>query len=135
MFTDYINTTVNLHGAVENLTVGDPYVIQCEVHTDQIVNSDIVNITWIGPYSNTIVNNSRMSVTTYNSVGRNHTSTLYFSPLNEGDKGSYTCHVEIYGNKNSASLKLSVLSKCTFIAGQLPTSYLLYLIGLKQRYI
>ena len=110
---------------MENLTVGDPHAIDCEVHTDQIVNSDIVDITWIGPYNNTIVNDSRMSVTTYNSVGHYHTSTLNFSPLSEGDKGSYTCHVETYGNKNSASFKLSVLSKCTFIAGQLPTSYLL----------
>ena len=123
MFTDDINTTVNIRGAVENLTVGDPHVIQCEVHNDQIVNSDIVNITWIGPYNNTIVNDSRMSVTTYISVGHNHTSTLYFSSLNEGDKGSYTCHVEIRGNRISTSFKLSVFSKCTFIAGQLDNMF------------
>ena len=126
MFTDDINTTVNIRGAVENLTVGDPHVIQCEVYTDQTVNFNITNITWTGPNNNAIVNNSsRMGVTTSNSVGHYHTSTLSFSSLSEGDKGLYTCHVEIYGNKNSASLKLSVLSKCTFIAGQLPTSYLL----------
>ena len=102
--------------------MGDPHVIQCEVHTDQRV---LLNITWTGPNNNTIVNDSRMSVTTSNSLGHYHTSTLNFSPLSEGDKGSYTCHVEIHGNKNSASLKLSVLSKCTFIAKQLATRYLL----------
>ena len=122
MFTDDINTTVNILGAVENLTAGDPHVIQCEVHTDQRV---LLNITWIGPNNNTIVNDSRMSVTTSNSVGYYHTSTLNFSPLSEGDKGSYTCHVEIHGNKHSASSKLSVLSKCTLIAEQLATRYLL----------
>ena len=125
MFTDDINTTVNIRGAVENLTVGDPHVIDCEIQPDRILNSDIVNITWIGPYNNNIVNDSRMSVTKHISVGRNHTSTLYFSSLNEGDKGSYTCHVEISGNKNSTSFKLSVFSKYTFIAGQLAASYLL----------
>ena len=108
-FTDDIGITVDVHGTMENLTVGDPYEIQCKVHTDQIVNSDIVDITWIGPDNDTIVLDSRLSVTNI-SIGHNHTSTLQFSYLSEDDEGVFTCNVTILSNTDSGSFKVEELS-------------------------
>ena len=90
---------------MENLTAGDPYKIQCKVYTDQIVNSDIVDITWIGPDNDTIVADGRLSVTT-NSTEHNHTSTLQFSYLSEDDEGLFICHVTILSNFDSGSIEI-----------------------------
>ena len=109
LFTDDIGITVNVHGAMENLTVGDPYEIQCKVYTDQIVNSSIVDITWIGPDNDTIVADGRLSVTNI-STGHNHTSTLQFSYLSEDDEGLFTCNVTILSNTDSGSFKVEELS-------------------------
>ena len=107
-FTDDIGITVDVHGTMENLTVGNPYEIQCEVYTDQIVNSDIVDIAWIGPDNDTIVADGRLSVTA-NSTGHNHTSTLQFSYLSEDDEGLFTCNVTILSNTDSGSFKVEEL--------------------------
>ena len=115
LFADDINATVDIYGGVENLTVGYPHEIYCEVDTGQVVNSDLVNITWIGPDNNTVVNDSRIIVTTTNSIGNNHTSTLQFLNLIEDDKGLYTCLVAIPGNTISVSEELSVSSKLLFV--------------------
>ena len=113
LFTDDISTTVDVYGTMVNLTVGDPYEIQCEVYTDQLVHSDIVNITWIGPNNDTIVTDSRTIITTTNSTGHNHTSTLQFSYLSEDDEGMlFTCHVTILNNTDSESFEIEeILSK------------------------
>ena len=110
LFTDDIGITVDVHGAMEHLTVGDPYEIQCEVYTDQIVNSDIVDITWIGPDNDTIVADGRLSVTT-NSIGHNHTSILQFLYLSEDDEGLFTCNVMILNNTDSGSFKVKLSCK------------------------
>ena len=109
LFTDDIGITVDVHGAMENLTVGNPYEIQCKVYTDQIVNSDIVDITWIGPDNDTIVADGRLSVTT-NSTGHNHISTLQFSYLSEDDEGLFICHVTILSNTDSESFEIKGMS-------------------------
>ena len=112
LLTDNIGTTVDVYGNMENLTVGDPYDIQCEVYTDKIVYSDIVNITWIGPNNDTIVTDSRTNITATNSTGHNHTSTLRFSYLSEDDEGLFTCHVTILSINNSESFEIEeILSK------------------------
>ena len=118
LFADDINATVDIYGDVENLTVGYPHEIYCEVDTDEVVNSDLVNITWIGPDNNTVVNDSRIIVTTTNSFENNHTSTLQFLNLIEDDKGLYTCLVAISGNtvNVSDSEELSVSSKLLLVA-------------------
>ena len=109
--TDDIGTTVDVYGTMENLTMGDPYEIQCEVYTDQLVHSDIVNITWIGPNNDTIVPDKRISITTTNSTGHNHTSTLQFSYLSEDDEGMlFTCHVTILSNTDSKSFEIEEIS-------------------------
>ena len=89
--------------------MGDPYEIQCKVYTDQIVNSDIVDITWIGPDNDTIVADGRLSVIT-NSTGHNHTSTLQFSYLSEDDEGLFICHVTILSNFDSGSIEIKGMS-------------------------
>ena len=123
ILTDYIETTVDIYdNTMQNLTLGNPYEIQCKVYTDQVVHSDIINITWIGPDNDTVVNDSRIIVTTTNSIGNNHTSTLQFLYLKEGDEGLYTCHVAILSNTDSESFELeTILSKlhftvCSYIA-------------------
>ena len=110
LFTDEIGITVDVHGAMENLTVGDQYEIQCKVYTDQIVNSNIVDITWIGPDNDTIVADGRLSVTNI-SAGHSHTSTLLFSYLSEDDEGIlFTCNVTILSNIDSGSFIVEELS-------------------------
>ena len=110
LFTDDIGITVDVHGAMENLTVGNPYEIQCKVYTDQIVNSDIVDITWIGPDNDPILPDSRLSIIT-NSIGHNHTSTLLFLHLSEDNEGLFTCNVTILNNIDSESFKVELSSK------------------------
>ena len=113
LFTDDIDTTVDVYGTMENLTVGDKYEIQCEVYTDQLVHSDIVNITWIRSNNDTVVTDTRISITTTNSTGHNHTSTLQFSYLSEDDEGLlFTCQVTILNNTDSESFEIKeILSK------------------------
>ena len=109
---DVNGITVGVNGTTGNLIVGEKYEIRCEVYTDIIVHSDIVNITWIGPNNDTIVNDSRTDITTTNSVGRNHTSTLQFLCLSENDTGSFTCSVTILNNTYTQSLQIGeILSK------------------------
>ena len=134
ILTDSIETTVDIYdNTMQNLTLGNPYEIQCEVYTDQVVHSDIVNITWIGPDNDTVVNDSRIIVTTTNSIGNNHISTLQFLYLKEGDEGLYTCHVTILSNTDSESFELeTILSKlhftvCLFIAAY---AYLIRLVSI-----
>ena len=112
-------------GSSENFTVADPYEIKCAVNTDQVIHSDIVSFTWIGPNNETfIVNNgtimtnngtaivnSRTIATTTTSVGFDHASTLHFLYLSEEDQGLYTCHVAILDNTNSESFEVGILSK------------------------
>lgn len=97
-FTDNFNTTIEIQDVTDNRTVGDPHEIQCKVYTDKVVNTNIINITWIGPNNDTIVTNSRITVTATASADNNHTSTLQFQYLTEEDQGMYTCHVAILSN-------------------------------------
>ena len=115
LFADDINATVNIYGDVENLTVGYPHEIYCELDADEVINSDLVNITWIGLDNDTVVNDSRIIVTS-NSFENNHTSTLQFLSLIENDEGLYTCLVAIPGNTINESKELSVSSKLLLVA-------------------
>ena len=84
-----------MSGAMRNLIIGDPYEIQCEVSTNPIVHSDIVNITWIGPNNESIITDNRVNVTTIISNGNNLTSILKFLYLSDEDEGLYSCKVTI----------------------------------------
>ena len=107
IFTDDLNTNVEIQDVMENRIVGDPYEIQCNAYTNHAVD---VNITWNGPNNDTIVTNNRIIVNTNTSVGKNHTSTLQFLNLTEEDRGLYTCHVAVLSNTTSRFFKLEGLS-------------------------
>ena len=92
--------------------MGTPYEIQCEVHTNQTVHSDIVIISWSGPDNKTVTTDERMTVTKTTTVGTNHTSTLHFSYLSEEDKGVFNCHVTVLTIIDSDSFEVEdVISK------------------------
>ena len=74
--------------------MGNLYEIQCIVHTNVVVNSSIVNITWIGPNNETIVTSRRTNITE-TSDGNNHTSILQLAYLSEKDEGLHICQVTI----------------------------------------
>jgi len=112
LFTDTIETDIDIYGAVKNLNVGAPYEIQCNVYTDQLVHSDLVNITWIGPNNNIIVTDNRINVIHITSNGNNHTSTLQFLYLSHEDEGLYTCNIAVMNSSDSESFELKrILSK------------------------
>ena len=96
---------------MENLTVGDPYEIKCEISTNVILNSGLINFTWIGPNNETIVTHNRTNVTTTTSIGKNHTNILQFLYLSENDQGLYTCLVTLLNITDFALLELEASSK------------------------
>jgi len=110
VFTDPIKFTVDMHDSLENPTVGDPYEIECKISTNLIINSGLINFTWIGPNNENIVTDTRTNVTTITSIGKNHSSTLQFLYLNENDQGLYFCHVTLLNNSGFALLKLKEAS-------------------------
>ena len=95
---------------MKNLTAGNPYEIHCEVSTNPIVHSDIVNITWIGPSNESIVTDNRVNVTTTIFDGNNHTSILKFMPLTDKDKGLYICKITILNNTDSQAFIIGDVS-------------------------
>ena len=95
IFTDPVEFIVDMYDTMENPTVGDPYEIKCEISTNLIINSGLINYTWIGPNNETIVTHNRINVTTTTSIGKNHTSILQFLYLSENDHGLYICLVTL----------------------------------------
>ena len=75
--------------------VGSPQVITCTVSTISGVPASLVIISWMRPGGDTIVNNSRLTISPTASRNNNHTSNLMFAYLMEGDEGMYTCNVTI----------------------------------------
>ena len=117
---DDINATAKIQQVTENPIVGNLYEIQCIVHTREVVNSSIVNITWIGPNNGTIMTSRRINITD-TTDGNNHTSILQFAYLSEKDKGLHICHVTILNSTVSDFFTIEdLLSKFT---EQFDTSY------------
>ena len=110
IFTDPVEFIVDMYDTMENLIVGDPYEIKCEISTNLKINSGLINFTWIGPNNETIVTNNRTNVTTTTSIGKNHTSILQFLYLSENDHGLYTCLVTLLNVTDSAHLELEEAS-------------------------
>ena len=111
-FTDIIETTVDMYSSVENLIVGAPYEIQCDIYTDQEIHPEIINITWIGPNNDTSMTDNRMKILPTISDGNIYTSILHFLYLSNEDEGLYICNVEILDNTSSASFELKeIISK------------------------
>ena len=105
-----INATVLPSDPIQGAMVGSPQDIQCIVSTVSGVELSSVMISWMGPGGESIINNSRMTISPTTSSGNNYTSSLQFTYLMEGDEGMYTCNVMILETKGSAITKLDILN-------------------------
>ena len=70
------------------------------------VESSVVTISWMGPKGGSIMNDSRVTISSTTSSGNNYTSSLQFSTLLQGDKGNYICNVIILNTVASQSVEL-----------------------------
>ena len=96
--------------------VGRPYKASCTAYTSKAVNSDYVNISWIGPDGVIANDSSRITVipTTSTSERYNHTSTLQFSYISEEDENtSYNCTASLSSGDHeplSKSFTMNILT-------------------------
>ena len=95
--------------------VGSPQDVQCIVSTVSGVELNSVMISWMGPGGESIINDSRVTISPTTSSGNNYTSSLQFTYLTEGDEGVYTCNVTILETKISDYFKLSNSTSKTYI--------------------
>ena len=95
--------------------VGSPQDIRCRANTISGVSLSSVNISWTRPGGESIINNSRVTISPTTSNGTNYTSSLQFTYLMEGDEGIYTCNVMIVNAQNSISLQLANLTGKMFL--------------------
>ena len=99
--------------------VGEPHEIICVIHTAQLIKSDYVNISWVGPKGVITANeNSRITVISTTSDGHIHTSTLQFSYISEEDENTlYSCTGSVNGNNKSIPYKIgSLFRKLNYVA-------------------
>ena len=104
--------TVNITSSspIQGAMVGSPQDIQCTVSTVSGVESNSVVISWMGPGGDTIMNDSRVTISPTSGSGNNYTSTLRFMYLMEGDEGTYECNVMILETATPKFIELSALS-------------------------
>ena len=92
--------------------VGRPYEASCTVYTGKLINSDNVNISWIGPdgvIANDSSNSSRITVTPITTDGYIHTSTLQFSYISEEDENaSYDCIASLSSEDHELSKSFTI---------------------------
>ena len=80
--------------------MGRPYEVKCNVSTKKVINSDNVNISWIGPNGAIANDSSRITVIPTTSDGYIHTSTLRFSYISEEDENtSYNCTASLFATE------------------------------------
>ena len=101
--------------------IGQPRVgmsvdIVCTVSTVSGVESSSVLISWTvsggGSGGGSIINDSRVSISSTTSSGNNYTSSVQFTYLMEGDEDTYTCNATILEISESSSYTLpSLISK------------------------
>ena len=97
--------------------MGSPQVINCTVSTVSGVESSSVMISWMGPGGNSLLNDSRVTISPTTSISNTYTSNLQFTYLMEGDGGTYTCNVMVLETSGSQSVELQSL------IGRLQLSY------------
>ena len=93
-------------GPIQGAMVGSPQDIQCIVSTVSGVELSSVMISWMGPGGESIINDSRVTISPTTSSGNNYTSSLQFTYLMEGDEGMYTCNVMILETTGSQFVEL-----------------------------
>ena len=101
--------TTSPSGTVQGAVVGDPLLVQCMVDTVDGVESSLVNISWMGPGGDLIVNTSSVTVSHTTSSDNTYNRSLIFTKLFEDDAGIYTCSVLIFENNRSSSFELQSL--------------------------
>ena len=101
--------TISPSGPIQGAMVGSPQVINCTVSTISGMESSSVMISWMGP-GGVITNDSRVTISPTTSSGNTYTSSLQFTYLMEGDKGTYTCNVMILETSGSQSVELQSLT-------------------------
>ena len=69
-----------------------------------------VMISWMGPGGESIINDSRVTISPTTSSGNNYTSSLQFTYLMEGDEGIYTCNVIILKTNRSNTVEIKNLN-------------------------
>ena len=87
--------------------MGSPQDIICTVSG---VESSSVMISWMRPGGGSIINDSRVTISSTTSSGNTYTSSLQFTYLMEGDEGTYTCNVMIGGTTESQPVELQSLT-------------------------
>ena len=90
--------------------VGSPQDIQFIVGAVSGVELSSVMISWIGAGGESIINDSRVTISPTTSSGNNYTSSLQFTYLMEGDEGMYTCNVMILDTTISSFATINNLS-------------------------
>ena len=89
--------------------VGDPLLVQCIVETVDGVEPSLVNISWMGPGGDLIVNTSRVTVSQMTFSDNTYSRSLHFTPLCKDDEGTYTCFVMIFETNGSHSFEVQAL--------------------------
>ena len=90
--------------------MGSRQVINCAVSTVSGVESSLILISWMGS-GGVITNDSRVTISSTTSSGNTYTSSLQFTYLMEGDKGTYTCNVMILASNRSQSVEIQTLDR------------------------
>ena len=90
--------------------VGDPLLVQCIVDTVDGVEPNLVNISWMGPGGNLIMNTSRVAVSQITSSDNTYNRSLIFTSLFEDDAEVYLCFVRILETNESSSLEIQTLA-------------------------
>ena len=83
--------------------MGSLQVINCTASGVESTSS--VMISW-----DSIMTDSRVTISPTTSSGNTYTSSLQFTYLMEGDEGTYTCNVMILNTSESQSVELNTLS-------------------------
>ena len=110
-----ITTPSSTPGPIQGAMIGSPQDIQCIVSTVSGVELSSVMISWMGPGGESIINDSRVTISPTTSSGNNYTSSFQFTYLMEGDEGMYTCNVMILETTISNNITISDLASKDFL--------------------
>ena len=104
--------TVNISppGPITGALVGDPLIIYCVANTTETLDIDLVAFRWTKFGGGTIASNNRVTINPATSSGNNHTSSIQFAYLMEGDEGMYNCDVTILTISGSQNVELESLT-------------------------
>ena len=101
-----INVTISRMPPADVLSAGINFTLICTIQLNTAVDTDvIVNVSWTGPA--VFASNSRISITDVNESVAPYKTTLFFSPLNVTDNGTYTCQADVRSNLSSSFIMMN----------------------------